>query len=99
MEAARDAVRSRLGFEPAVHFPEAGDFYFVIELHEAQLEAARAMALILSRRLPGAWLTLDRLFVRDGRFYRRQRGFKLQLVRASDVHLSRATRARLKGVL
>lgn len=99
VEAACDAVRARLGFQPPVHFPEAGDFFFVIEFNESQLEPGRALALLLSRRLPGAWFTLDRLFVRDGRFYRRQRGFKLNLVEASNVHLSRGTRARLKGVL
>jgi hypothetical protein len=44
------------------------------------------------------WITLERLFVRDGRFYRRERGYKFDLVEATNVHLSRATRAALRGL-
>jgi hypothetical protein len=98
VEAARDAVADRLGFCPALHFPDAGDFHFVTECAEHQLEAARALALVVSLRLPGLWLTLDRLFVLDGRFFRRERGHKFDLVEATNVHLSRATRAALWGL-
>jgi hypothetical protein len=98
VEAGRDAVAQRLDFSPALHFPDAGDFFFVAEYIESQLEPARALGLVLSRRLPGLWLTLDRLFVRDGRFFRRERGFKFNLVEAGNVHLSRATRAALRGL-
>ena len=93
------AVRDRLGIDPAAHFPDAGDFFFLAELDASQLDPGRALALLLSRRLPGLWLTLDRLFVRDGRFYRRERGVKLNLVEATNVHLPRQIRARLKGLL
>ena len=99
VEAARDAVRERLGFDPPVHFPDGGDFFFVAELAEADLDAGRALALAVSRRLPGLWLTLDRLFVRDRRFYRRERGFKFNLVEAANVHLPREVRGKLKGVV
>jgi hypothetical protein len=97
--AACDAVRERIGFDPVVHFPGAGDFFFVVEVTQRDVDAARALALALSRRLPGLWLTLDRLFVRDGKFYRRERGFKFDLVEASNVHLPKAMRAALRGVL
>ena len=98
VEAAREALRLRLGFDRPVHFPDAGDFHFVADIPEADLVAARAFAVVVSRRLPGVWLTLDRLFVRDGRFFRRERGFKLNLAEATNVHLPREVRAKLKGL-
>ena len=98
VEAARQDVAQRLGFFPALHYPDAGDFYFVAEYAPPQLDAARALALLISGRLPGVWLTLDRLFVRDCRFFRRERGYKFNLVEATNVHLSRATRAALGGL-
>lgn len=99
VEAALAAVRERLGIDPPAHFPDAGDFFFLAELDASQPHAGRALALVLSRRLPGLWLTIDRLFVRDGRFYRRERGVKLNLVEATNVHLPRQTRAKLRGLL
>ena len=98
VEAARDDVAGRLGFAPPLHFPDAGDFFFLAEYAEPQLDAARALALVVSRRLPGLWLTLDPLFVRDGRFFRRERGYKFNLVEATNVHLSRSARAALRGL-
>ena len=99
--AARDAVRERIGFGPELHFPDGGDFFLVAEVTQRDVDAARALALALalSRRLPGLWLTLDRLFVRDSKFYRRERGFKFDLVDASSVHLPKAMRAALRGVV
>jgi len=98
VEAARHEVAKRLDFSAALHFPDGGDFHFVAEYTQPQLDAARALALVISSRLPGVWLTLDRLFVRDGCFFRRERGYKFDLVEATNVHLSRATRAALKGL-
>ena len=95
----RDAVVRRLGVAPPVHFPEAGDFHFVAEFSESESDAARALAVALSRRLAGIWLTVDRLFVRDGRFFRRERGFKLNLVEATNVHLKRDVRAKLRDLV
>ena len=99
VEAARRAVVERLGYDPGPHLPEAGEYYLAADVAESDLPAARAFAVVLSRRLPGLWLVLDRLFVRDGRFYRRERGFKLNLVEAGDVHLPREVRAALRGVV
>jgi len=57
------------------------------------------LALVISKQLPGAWIVLGRLFVRDGAFFRRARGFKLTLAPAANIHLTRPIRAALKGVL
>jgi len=90
---------ARLHFQPQVHRPAAGEYHFLIEYAPAQADDARALALLLSRRLPELWFVLDRLFVHAGAFHRRQFGYKLNLVPASNVHLPRATRAALRGVL
>lgn len=97
--AARAEVSRRLGFSPAVHMPARGDYWMVAEADPDATDAARALAVVLSLRLPGLWFTLDRLFVRDGRFYRRERGVKLTLHEATNVHLPRDVRAALRDVL
>jgi hypothetical protein len=89
----------RLHFQPQLHRPLAGEYHFLIEYAPDQADDARALALLLSRRLPELWFVLDRLFVHGGVFHRRQFGYKLNLVPASNVHLPRATRAALRGVL
>ena len=92
-------VGERLGLSPVVHRPPAGEYHFLIEYAPEQAEDVRALALLLSRRLPELWFVLDRLFVHGGVFHRRQYGYKLNLVPASNVHLTRATRAALRGLL
>ena len=105
VEEAFDAVLKRLApggsSPPRLHFPQAGDYRFVVEATTEQLDAAQALAVVLSRRLPGVWLTLGRHYVRDGRFFRRKRDntFKFRLVPATSVHLPRATRAALCGLV
>jgi hypothetical protein len=92
-------VGERLGLTAELHRPEAGEYHFLIEYTPAQADDVRALALLLSRRLPELWFVLDRLFVYGGVFHRRQYGYKLNLVPASNVHLPRATRAALRGLL
>ena len=92
-------VRQRIGFEPDLHLSPAGDYFFVAAIPPAEVESARALALVLSAAFPDLWLVLDRLFVRNGRFFRRQRGLKLNLVPATNIHLSRPVRAALRGYL
>jgi hypothetical protein len=94
-----EVVRGRLGTGLAVHRPGAGEYHFVADFGRERLPEVLALALLLSRRLPELWFVVDRLFVRGGVFYRRQFGYKLKLVPASDVHLSRPIRAALRGVL
>ncbi len=99
IESARQIVRDRLGYEPQPHLPEAGDFFMVVTVPPEDRPAGLALALMLSRAFPQTWLIFDRLFVRDGAFYRRRRRFLLELTRANDVHLPRAVRAALRGAL
>ena len=92
-------VADRLGYRPILHWPDAGDYLFIAEVPAAETPEARALAVMLSRELPGAWIVLGRLFIRDGAFFRRQRGFKLTLVPATNVHLTRPIRSALAGVV
>ena len=95
----RRVVAERLGYELAVHAGAAGDYHFVAEVRESDVPLARAAAVLLSRRLPATWFVVGRIFVRDGQFFRRERGYKLNLVEATNVHLPRAVRGALRGVL
>lgn len=95
--AARRLVRDRLGYDPRPHFPAAGDYHLVVEVAECELPHAMAFAVVVSEALPGVWLVLGRLYARDGRFFRRQRGFKLNLVPAANVRLTRAVSGALRG--
>jgi hypothetical protein len=95
--AARQLVRERLGYDPRPHFPAAGDYHLVVEVPDRELPQAMAFAVVLSEALPGVWLVLDRLYVRDGRFFRRAGGVKLNIVPATNVHLAREIRGALRG--
>lgn len=99
LEGVRREVGERLGFRPEVYRPGEGEYWFAVPFDPGKVEAAKAFALALSRRLPGLWLTLGRLLVQDGRFYRRQYGYKLKLVPATNVHLKREVRAALNGLV
>jgi hypothetical protein len=99
LEDVRRIIAERLGYEPLVHHGAAGDYHFVAEVRDVDIPLARAAAVLLSRRLPATWFVVGRIFVRDGRFFRRERGYKLNLVEATNVHLPRAVRAALRGVL
>ena len=94
-----DAVTEKIGYLPVVHWPPAGDYLFAVEVTPNELPEAKGLALVLSIGLPGVWLVFGRIFLRDGKFFRRERGFKLNLVPAPNVHLSRPIRAALSGVL
>jgi hypothetical protein len=93
------AVRERVGYGPQLHFPDGGDFHFVAELDGRELDAAKGFAAVVSSRLPTQWFVFGRLFLRKGHFFRRQFGYKLNLVPASNVHLSRGVRAALRPLL
>ncbi len=95
--AACGVIRERLGVDFAPALPPAGDYWMLAEVPEHLMEEAKALAVVLSSRLPDHWFVLDRLFVHAGRFYRRERGYKLNLVEASNVHLTRAIRAAIRG--
>jgi hypothetical protein len=103
VEAAFDETIARLKPvpPPLLHFPEGGDFRFVVEAAHDQLDVAKALAVVLSKRLPTAWITLGRIYVREGRFFRRKRDntFKFRLVPSTNIHLPREVRAALRGLL
>jgi hypothetical protein len=73
------ALAGRLGVEIAPEFP-AGDYWMAVPLPAAAWPEDLAIARALSLALPGCWLTIGRVFVLDGVFHNRERGFKLTLV-------------------
>jgi hypothetical protein len=97
-EVAR-VCAERLGFEPVIHLPDEGDFLLAASIPAGSAEEGKAMALMLSQRLPELWFVYGRLIVHGGRFLRRRKrgGYKLQLVPASDVHVRRDVRGALRG--
>ena len=98
--AATVAVaRERFGIAIDFHEPCEGEFFAVASVPAEARPSALAAALLLSRLLPGRWIVVGRLFVLDGRFYRRERRVKLRIRPATDVHLSRALRASLRESL
>lgn len=92
--AAVEAVaRDYFDLELTIHLPAAGEYLAVAGVDGGTLPAALAAGLFLSRAFPGTWVVVGRLFARDETFYRRERGVKLNLRPAGDVHLSREMRA------
>ena len=65
----------------------------VLSVSREELPRATAFAVVLSQALPEQWLVFGRLYLRGGKFHRRERGFKLNLVPATNVHLPREVRA------
>jgi hypothetical protein len=96
VEAALALARERLAFDLPVQFPPAGDYWLVAEVPASNVDEAKGLAVAMSERLPETWFVFDRLFVKGGRFFRRERGYKLNLVEATNVHLTRAVRAAIR---
>jgi hypothetical protein len=99
LEEVLSIVRERLQTSLVIHRHAEGEYHFLIEFTAPQRPEVLALAQLLSRRLPDLWFVIDRLFVNAGVFHRRQFGYKLNLVPATNVHLPRAIRAALRGVL
>jgi hypothetical protein len=97
-ESVRE-VAARMQFSPEIHFPAHGDYLFACNVDHAELEDVKGLALLVSTRLPDVWFVLGRLYLKGGLFHRRRFGWKLQLVRAADVHLTRPVRAALRDLL
>jgi len=100
--AASDAValvHAKLGARLAAHFPPAGDYHWIVEVPAADLEAAKGLAVAISRRLPELWFTLGKWYIRDGQFFRKHRSYNVLLKPASNVHMSRSTWIALRGAL
>ena len=99
VRAVTERVTALVGFGPTLHFPPDGDYRFVASFASNLLPEARGLCVAVSKALPGVWLTCDRAFVLDGQFYRRRRGFMLELSPARDIHLPAALRSALREVL
>ena len=93
------ACAERLGFMPTLHLPDAGDYFLIANISSPEIEEAKALAVLLSRRLPELWFVLGRLMVRNGRFFRRRFGYKLELTLARNVHVRREIRSALFGII
>jgi hypothetical protein len=98
VQSTARALAAASGFEPTVHWPEDGDYWFAAQVDSEQQILARALAVALTLNLPGVWMTVGKLFVRDGQFLRRRFGVKLNLVPAANIHLPRSVRALLSKV-
>jgi hypothetical protein len=101
-DTVRDCVQvisNKLGWHPPLHFPPGGDFHFVVDVDAREMESAKALAILLTKRLDGLWLTLGRWYIRRGKFFKRHRSHNILMQPASSVHLTRATRAALSGEL
>jgi hypothetical protein len=99
IEQTINDARDRLAIEPKIHLKPQGEYFFVAEFDGRDSDAARTWAAILSSRLPKVWFILDRLLIKNGRFFRRENGFKLFIVQATNVHLPRAMRAAVQDLL
>lgn len=87
-----DAARRELALPIDFHLPAAGEYLTLARVAPQDLPAGLAVAVLLSKVFPDAWVVIGRLFVLGGRFYRRERGVKLNLRPADNVHLSREHR-------
>ena len=91
--SALSELQDRLGEAlPTIHFPDAGEYWMIATLARDQIELAKSIAIVLSRRLPKRWIVVGRLMVRNERFYRRTGRFNLVLKSAPDVHVRRDLR-------
>ena len=92
-------ARVHLDIDLSLHIVPAGEYFAIARVATAQQAGALAVAILLSTAFPGLWIVVGRLFVRDGRFFRRARGVKLHLRPATNVHLPKPLRAGLKHAI
>ncbi|QOV92125.1 hypothetical protein [Humisphaera borealis] len=93
------AAEVHFGLQLAIHVVPDGEYLAIARVGSGELPAALATAVLLSKVFPGTWIVVGRLFVRDGRFFRRERGVKLNLRPASNVHLTQPLRAALNRAI
>jgi hypothetical protein len=92
-------VERRLVLPVELHLPDEGEYFFLTRIPFPRQTDGLAFAAALSTALPDLWFTYGRLYLRSGKFYRRERGVKLWLVEASNVHLPRELRAALRDMI
>ena len=93
-----DSFAVHTGYRPTLHWPPAGDYYFAASIAASELTYARSLALAISQSLPTLWLTVDRLFVHDAKFFRRKRRTELHLAPAKNISIPRHIRAALASI-
>jgi hypothetical protein len=93
VRALAAVAREHLGFDAEFHCPGAGEYFAVASVPREAEPAALAAALLVSAQFPSLWVVVGRLFLRDQTFFRRERGVKLNLRPANDVHLTKPMRA------
>ena len=93
------AASAHLGLTLDLHLPPAGEYLALARCPTESLPSVLAAALLLSHELPGLWVVVGRLYVRDEMFYRRERGVKLTLRPAASVHLTKPMRAAYRRAL
>ncbi len=96
VESARRLIADRLDYHPLLALPPEGEYFLAMAVAHESVPEATALALHLSLSLPDVWIVFGRLFLKGGRFFRRQRGVKLNLVPATNIHLTRAIRAKMR---
>jgi hypothetical protein len=99
VEEVAEQIGDRLGFSPRIHLPDDGDYFLFAEISPNEFDAAKAMVVTLSNRFKGLWFALDRLLVKEGRFYRKNRRVRFTLSRAASIHVPRPMRNAMRGVI
>jgi hypothetical protein len=94
-----EEVSRRLDVLFEIAYPPEGEYLLVGEAPRGYEEETKALAAALSSAFAEQWFVLGRLFVKGGRFYRRRFGYRMEVVPATDVHLPRALRARIKDLI
>jgi hypothetical protein len=97
--AISELAREHFGTDIAFHSTADGEFHALASVNAQDRPAILATAVLLSRMFPGLWITVGRIFARDGRFFRRRRGVKLIIRPATNVHLTREHRKLLQEIL
>jgi len=92
-------VEEQLSLSVDLHFPDHGEYFLAASIPARKKLEGLALATALSTALPDLWFVYGRLFLQAGKYFRRERGIKLWLVEATNVHLPREMRAALRDVL
>lgn len=94
-----DMIEEQFGLHVEMHFPEEGEYFAAVSIPARRRLEGLALAAALSAAMPDLWFVYGRLFLQAGKYFRRERGFKLWLVEASNVCLPREMRSALRDVL
>jgi hypothetical protein len=94
-----EVIEEQFGLHIEMHCPDHGEYFAAASVPARRRLEGLALATALSIAMPDLWFVYGRLFLQAGKYFRRERGFKLWLVEATNVHLPREMRAALRGIL